>query len=150
MKVADILKAKGAAVNAIKPTDTIAALSDMLRERRVGAAVVTSDGRGLEGVITERDILFAVGVHGPALASLPVSVLMTRKVITCTPRDSIAHVASTMQAHKFRHIPVVDEDRIVGMISIRDVLNQRVDELQQQAAHLRSFATTDAVVQQDR
>lgn len=150
MQVADILQAKGYAVIAIKPTDTVAALSELLRTNRVGAAVVSTDGQLIEGVITERDVVYAVSVHGAALPAMQVSSLMTRNVITCTPRDSIAHVAATMLARKFRHLPVVEGGRVVGMVSIRDVLNQRVDELQQQTAHLRAFATTDVVMQQDR
>lgn len=146
MQVADILQAKGFTVISIKPTDTIAALSQLLRARRVGAAVVSSDGKRLEGVITERDICYAVAVHGAALHTVPVATLMTSNVITCTPKDSVAHVASTMLSRKFRHIPVVDHGKVVGMVSIRDVLNLRVDELQQQTAHLRSFAQSESVL----
>lgn len=150
MNVADILDVKGYMVVAIKPTESIAALCQLLRAKRVGAAVVSSDGRKLEGVITERDIAYALGAHDGNLQGHTVATLMTRNVITCTPKDSVAHVASTMLSHKFRHIPVVEQDRVVGMVSIRDVLNQRVDELQQQTAQLRSFATETNVVIQDR
>lgn len=150
MQVADILQAKGNTVISIKPTDTISALSQLLRARRVGAAVVSSDGKRMEGVITERDICYAIGTHGANLHTLPVASLMTSNVITCTPRDSVAHVASTMLSRKFRHLPVVDQGKVVGMVSIRDVLNLRVDELQQQTAHLRSFATQSDSALQDR
>ena len=150
MQVADILDAKGYTVVAIKPADTVAALSQLLRTKRVGAAVVSTDGRRIDGVITERDITYAIAEHGAGLHALPVSAIMTRNVITCTPSDSIAHVASTMLSRKFRHLPVVADGRVVGMVSIRDVLNQRVDELQQVTAQLRSFASSDVVALQDR
>lgn len=150
VKVAEILARKNAAVITIKPTDTIEALSRLLRHHRVGAATVSSDGRRVEGVITERDVVYAVATHGADLAKTPVSALMTRQVITCAPGDAAGQVASIMQSHRFRHIPVVENDLLIGMVSIRDVLNLRVDELQQQAAMLRNYAMNAAPVPQDR
>ena len=149
MKVADILAKKPALIVTIKPTDSIADLSLLLRERRIGAAVVSSDGHSVEGVISERDIAYGLAVHKGEMHTIPVATLMTRAVITCTPADSVGHVGSTMMARNIRHIPVVDGQRLVGMVSIRDVLNVRVDELQQQTAHLRTFVA-QAQPAQDR
>ncbi len=145
MNVADILASKGNSVIKIRPSDTIGMLSERLREKRVGAAVVSSDGSTIDGVITERDVTFGLAVHKAGLYALPVSELMTKTVIKCAPRDNIALVASTMIARHIRHIPVEDDGQIVGMVSIRDVLNLRVDELQQHTAMLRTF-----VAQADR
>ncbi len=139
MNVASILAAKGSAVVTIRPTDTVGALCERLRERRIGAAVVSSDGQAVEGVISERDVAYGLAVHKAELASLPVSALMTRTVITCSPSDSVSSVAATMIAHTIRHIPVQDGGRLVGMVSIRDVLNVRVEDLQRQASQLRAF-----------
>jgi CBS domain-containing protein len=150
VNVADILARKAAGTITIKPTDTIADLSLLLRERRIGGAVVTSDGQTIEGVITERDIAYGLAAHKEKLHAMPVSALMTRTVITCTPRDSAGHVASTMMSRSIRHLPVVEGDRFVGMVSIRDVLNYRVDELQRTTAQLRTFVAQAEQPPQDR
>lgn len=141
MNVANILAVKGSAVVTIKPSDTIEVLSQRLREKRIGAAIVSSDGQTIDGVISERDIAYGLAVHKGDLHTLPVSTLMTKTVIVCSPNDKISDVASTMLARNVRHLPVKEEERLVGMISIRDVLNLRVDELQRQASLLRAFAS---------
>ncbi len=150
MKVADILAVKGRTVVTVKPTDTIAALSQLLREKRIGAAIVSSDGQLFEGVISERDIAYGLSVHKSDLHGMPVSALMTKAVITCSPEDNVAQVASTMLARNIRHLPVEHEKRLIGMISMRDVLNSRLDELQRQASMLRAFASSTDVTPQDR
>ena len=141
MNVASILAVKGSAVITVKPTDTIGTLSQRLRERRIGAAVVSRDGTTIEGVISERDIAFSVDLHAADIYKLPVSALMTKTVVTCSPRDKLADVASTMLARNIRHLPVEEGNRLVGMISIRDVLKHRLDDLQQQTNLLRAFAS---------
>ncbi len=141
MTVAEILAAKGSKVITIKPSDTITTLCECLREKRIGAAVVSSDGTTVDGVITERDVAFGLAVHKSDLHALPVSELMTKAVITCSPHDNVALVASTMLARNIRHLPVEEQGRVVGMISIRDVLNWRVSELQYQTGLLRAFVS---------
>jgi CBS domain-containing protein len=139
VKVAEILAAKASGVITIKPSDTVATLAQRLREKRIGAAVVSSDGQTIEGVISERDIAYGLAVHKANLHTLLVSALMTKAVITCSPNDDIGHVASTMRSRNIRHLPVEDGGRVVGMVSIRDVLNSRVDELQHHTAMLRAY-----------
>ena len=151
MKVSDILAAKGPRVVTVRPSETIGALSQRLRENHIGAAVVSANGQAVDGVISERDIAYAVAIHQADLHTLPVSQLMTRTVITCAPHESVANVASTMRARNIRHIPVEEEGRLVGMVSIRDVLNYRTDDLQQQTNLLRAFAShTERDPAQDR
>jgi CBS domain-containing protein len=141
VKVANILAVKAAAIITIGPSDTIAALSERLREKRIGAAIVSSDGRAIEGVISERDVAYGLAVHKGDLLTMPVSALMTKAVVTCSPGDDISVVASTMLARNIRHLPVEEEGRLVGMISMRDVLNSRLDELQRQTSLLRAMAS---------
>ena len=150
MNVKEILARKRPNIISVKPTDTIEFLCRILRENHVGAAVVSGDGQTLDGVITERDITYGLAVHKGELHALPVSALMTRTVITCSPDERVAIVASTMLSSKIRHIPVVKDARVVGMVSIRDVLNVRVDELQQLTAQLRTFVSETERPPQDR
>lgn len=140
MKVSDILARKGASVVTIRPTDTIVTLSQLLKEKRIGAVVVSSDGNAIDGFVSERDLAYGLAAHKGDLHTMPVSAIMTKSVITCAPDDNVVKVASTMQLRNVRHVPVVDGNRAVGMISIRDVLNLRVDELQRETAMLRSSA----------
>ena len=150
MSVAELLAHKGGAIFTIKPNETIAALSQLLREKRIGAAVVSLDGATVEGVISERDIAYGLATHKDALHQLPVSALMTKAVICCSPQDTVGFVASTMMSRNIRHVPVADNDRFVGMVSMRDVLNWRLVELQQQTAQLRSFVAQTSTPPQDR
>lgn len=150
MRVSDVLNAKGRNVVTIKPSNTAAELSLLLRERRIGAVIVSNDGVTIDGVISERDLAYSLCSGGAKLHERPVSDLMTRQVITCSPHDSVGHVVSTMRARNIRHVPVVVDGRIAGMLSIRDMLNVRVDELQRQTAELRSFATMTQPTLEDR
>jgi CBS domain-containing protein len=150
VKVADILALKGSIIITIEPSESLAALSKLLRDKRIGAAVVSSDGQTIDGVISERDIAYGLSVHRAELHTLPVSALMTKAVITCSPGDDVAKVASTMLSRNIRHIPVHDASGLIGMVSIRDVLNVRLDELQQETAQLRSLVNQSDREPQDR
>jgi CBS domain-containing protein len=150
MNVLEILKRKGSLVVTIRPSDSVEALSRLLRERRIGAVVVSDDGITIDGVVSERDVAYSLCIHKTELSSLPVSEIMTRNVITCSPDDDVAKVASAMHGHRIRHIPVVDGNRACGMVSIRDLLNVRVDQLQEEAAMLRTLANGSQEEIQDR
>jgi CBS domain-containing protein len=150
VKVADILASKGSLVITIKPTDSIGTLSRLLCDKRIGAAVVSSNGSSVDGVISERDIAYGLSIHTANLHALPVSALMTKTVITCSPNDGIAKVASTMLARNIRHVPVEDGNTLIGMVSIRDVLNSRLDELQRETALLRNFVNQTDREPEDR
>jgi CBS domain-containing protein len=150
VKVVQVLDANAKQMVTIKPSETVARLCEVLAAARVGAAVVTTDGTRIEGVITERDITFGLAKHGQALLAIPVASIMTSNVITCAAEDDVGQVASTMLSRGFRHIPVQGNGRPVGMVSIRDVLQSRVDELNQQTALLRSYANSAMAPIEDR
>ena len=150
MNVSEILKRKGSVVVTTKPSASVAALSKLLRERRIGAVVVSDDGVTIDGCVSERDVAYSLCIHKADLSSMPVSEIMTKDVITCSPDDDVAKVASAMHAHRIRHIPVVEGNRACGMVSIRDLLNVRVDELQKEAALLRTIANGSQAKIQDR
>ncbi|MGI9522249.1 MAG: CBS domain-containing protein [Hyphomicrobiaceae bacterium] len=150
MKVQDILTSKGSAIVTVKSTETIATLSELLREHRIGAAVVSNNGQTIDGVISERDIAYGLASHPTGLHALPVSELMTGTVVTCSPNDLVARVASTMLSRNIRHLPVQDDGHLIGMVSIRDILKERVDELQQKTALLHSLANKTDRPPEDR
>jgi CBS domain-containing protein len=139
VKVADLLATKSPALLTIKPTDTIAILARRLQQGRVGAMIVSEDGQSVEGIISERDVAYGLAVHRGALHALPVAALMTKKVITCSPTDSLAEVANVMSERHIRHLPVIDGDRLTGIIGMRDVLMHRLEEMQRVTRLLGSF-----------
>lgn len=140
MRVADVLKGKGAEIKSISPTATIRELSERLRVADVGAMIVSTGNGDIAGIVTERDIVRAFATHGSALESMPVSEIMTRRVVTCSPSDGISQIARTMTERRFRHLPVRDGERLVGIVSIGDVLKRRIDEVQLEANVLRDYA----------
>lgn len=150
MNVSDILKRKRAGIITIKPTDTVADLSQVLKENRIGAVVVSADGNTIDGFVTERDLAYSLCVHKSGLHALPVSSIMADSVISCEPGDDVVKVASHMHARHVRHIPVVSDGRAIGMISIRDLLNIRVEEMNQETAMLRGAFNRGPTEPQDR
>ncbi|MGC1586944.1 MAG: CBS domain-containing protein [Rhodomicrobium sp.] len=124
----------------VKPSETIGGLARRLRLAGVGAMIVSRDGHSLEGIITERDIAYALASHAEDLHEMRVSDLMTTQVVTCSPQDLIADVARIMTSRRFRHMPVKEGDRLVGVISIGDVLKHRLSEIELEANVLRDIA----------
>ena len=124
MNIEEILTAKGKVPVTVRPNETMTALAELLRKNHVGAAVVSEDGERIAGVITERDIAYGLATHGAELHALPVSALMTEKVVTCSPLEPVARVASTMLSRRIRHMPVEKDGRLLGMLSIRDILKE--------------------------
>lgn len=132
-KVADIMQAKPPGALTIRPSDSVAMLARRLQQERLGAMIVSKDGRTVDGIISERDVAYALALYRGELHALPVAALMTRNVVTCHPQDSVAEVARIMAARHFRHVPVVDGDRLVGVIGMRDIFMHRLDEMEHAA-----------------
>ena len=130
MSVGEILKAKGADVQTIEGDATVADAVDRLRDERVGALVVSSDGQTVEGVFSERDVVKGLADHRDALLSMTVSDLMTTSVTTCSPEDRVEKIMLEMTERRARHFPVVADGRLVGIVSIGDVVKNRLDEVQ--------------------
>ena len=140
MTVANVLKSKRPAVLWVSPAQSVGEVAERLRSAEVGVMIVSNNGESLQGLISERDIAHGLAVHGAALLSLKASDLMTRSVITCAPGDSVADIARIMTMRRIRHIPVLDGGRIVGVISIGDVLKSRISEIELEANVLRDLA----------
>jgi len=130
MTVANILKSKGSsAVETILPTATVQDAAKLLAEKKFGCLVVSRDGVRAEGILSERDIVREVGRRGATVLGESVETVMTRQVITCTRSDKAVAVLSTMTESRFRHMPVVEGDQMVGIITIGDVVKYRLEEL---------------------
>jgi CBS domain-containing protein len=128
--VSTILKAKTAeGVITIAPGSTVAEAAQVLSAKRIGAVIVSPDGRALAGILSERDIVRELGRRGAACLTDKVDTLMTRKVVTCTPSDRTNAVLQLMTDGRFRHMPVMQGDEMVGLISIGDVVKVRISEL---------------------
>ncbi len=130
MLVHQILKAKSDdGVFTIKPGTTVAAAAQELSSRRIGAVIVSKDGKAAEGILSERDIVRELGKRGPSCLSENVDDMMTRDLVGCSREDDAVHVLEQMTQGRFRHMPVMDGDHMIGLISIGDVVKARLSEL---------------------
>ncbi|MDO9383904.1 MAG: CBS domain-containing protein [Hyphomicrobiaceae bacterium] len=143
-KVADVLEQKGDSVSTIQPTDTIATLSRRLRDEQVGALIVSADGRSVDGIISERDVAYALATHLGELHSMPVSALMTKTVISCAPTDKISDAAKVLRENRIRHLPVTDGKTLLGVIGMRDILIQRLDDIRHSTKKVTHLVNTNA------
>jgi CBS domain-containing protein len=141
MKVSDILHAKGSNVVTVPPTATVMTLVHRLKMERVGAAIVTRDGKTIDGIISERDVAWGLAEHGADLLDFRVADVMTKSVLTCTPDDTITSIARIMTERRLRHLPVLSQGDLAGVVSIGDVVKHRIDEMQLEANVLRDYAT---------
>lgn len=141
MTVRAILDTKGHHVLNVEPGDKLSAAVKLLSERRIGAVLVMSQGR-LEGILSERDIVRVLGERGAGVLEEPVNSVMTRKVISCREKDTVSEIMETMTNGKFRHLPVVEGGKVVGLISIGDVVKWRVSEYEREQEALREYIKT--------
>ncbi|AKS33430.1 CBS domain-containing protein [Mycolicibacterium goodii] len=140
MRIADVLKNKGTAVVTISPQATVAELLAGLAEMNIGAMVVMGKS-GLEGIVSERDVVRQLHKRGSSLLAQPVSSIMTSVVATCTPRDTVDHLNVLMTHNRVRHIPVLDDGRLAGIVSIGDVVKTRMEELETEQQQLQAYIT---------
>ena len=141
MTVRAILDSKGHQIQSVEPDVKLAATIKILAERKIGAVLVMSKGQ-IEGILSERDIVRVLGERGAAVLDEPVSAVMTRKVISCKQSDTVSSIMETMTSEKFRHLPVIEEGRVVGLISIGDVVKWRVREYEMEQEALCEYIKT--------
>jgi len=142
MKVQDILATKGGSVLTIDPIATVGSAAKILAQHRIGALVVTGPGQRVVGIVSERDIVHVLASRGAAAMDLPLTDIMTRKVATCGAADTIASIMELMTAGKFRHVPVVEQGQLAGIISIGDVVKHRLQEMELEQNALRDYIQT--------
>jgi CBS domain-containing protein len=138
MRIADVLSSKGAAVATIAPAATVTQLLASLAALNIGAMVVAGPD-GLAGIVSERDVVRKLHERGGSLLGQPVSEIMTTVVATCTPRDTVDHLAVLMTQNRVRHVPVVDDGRLVGIVSIGDIVKIRMEELETEQQQLQDY-----------
>ncbi|MDQ3641959.1 MAG: CBS domain-containing protein [Actinomycetota bacterium] len=137
MKVESILKIKGRDVETVRPDTSVVIAMHRLAVLGIGALVVSSDGERVDGVLSERDVVQGLNKHGARLLDLPVREVMSQRVPTCAPEDSLRSVMAEMTRSRNRHLPVVAGERLVGIVSIGDVVKHRLDEMQLETNVLR-------------
>ena len=142
MTVHAILSRKGRDVVTIAPTAQLSEAVKMLAARRIGAVIVTGADNRVAGILSERDIVRSLGERGPAALDDNVAAVMTRKVTTCAEADTISVIMERMTTGKFRHVPVIEQDRVVGVVSIGDVVKHRPKEMEHESAALRDYIQT--------
>jgi CBS domain-containing protein len=142
MNVKTILAAKGGEIITIEPTATLSAAVRLLTDRRIGALLVLGADRRIVGILSERDIVRALAERGSAVLDDPVGQVMTRKVVTCNDSETVAGVMERMTQGKFRHLPVVEQSRLIGVVSIGDVVKHRLHEMEHESAAMRDYIQT--------
>ena len=137
MKVEPILRAKGGEVRTIAPDASVSLAAHRMSTERIGCLVVTRDGATVDGLVTERDLVRAMARHGNAASAMRIADVMSVDVPWCHLDDDLAEVMQTMTRRRYRHVPVVDGKRLVGLVSIGDVVKHRLEELELEKQVLR-------------
>ena len=142
MQISQLLRHKGREVATIDGSESVRAALGVLADKGIGALVVSSDGRRIDGIVSERDVARGLHAHGAGLLAQPVSSVMTAEVHTCSPHMSVHDLARTMTDHRVRHVPVVEDGALVGIVSIGDVVKARLDELEEERKQLVDYIQT--------
>lgn len=139
MLVSDILNNKGRDVCTVAPDTPVAQAVATLAEKRIGCIVVTTDGGALAGILSERDVVRMLAQKGGDVLDEPVSALMTAKVVTCSANQTISAVMEMMTTGRFRHVPVIEDGRLAGMVSIGDVVKHRLEETEEEVRQMAAY-----------
>ena len=143
MTVARILTGKGdVQVITCKTADTVESLTRVLAKNRIGAILIVDDDGKLAGIVSERDIVRAISSDGREILDNPASSIMTSKVVTCTPQDKVTALMGLMTENRIRHLPVMEDGQIKGVISIGDVVKARIEEAERAAAEMQQYITS--------
>ncbi|HZC90098.1 MAG TPA: CBS domain-containing protein [Mycobacterium sp.] len=140
MRIADVLRSKGGEVVTIGPDATVTELLDGLAGHNIGAMVVVGDG-GVVGIVSERDVVRQLHKHGASVLSKPVDEIMTAVVSTCSKADTVDSLTLLMTENRVRHVPVLDDGNLIGIVSIGDVVKTRMEELESEHEQLQSYIT---------
>jgi CBS domain-containing protein len=141
MKMAGILRAKGTKVTTARTHTKIRTIAHRMKLERIGAVVITEDDKTVQGIVSERDVLYGLIDQGTDLFDMQASDLMSRESPTCTREDNIKRVMALMTQRRVRHVPVIEDGGLVGLVSIGDLVKCRLEEMEAEANVLRDYAT---------
>jgi CBS domain-containing protein len=139
MTVAQILKSKGRNVVTASADDTVRSIASTLTERRIGAVIIVEKDGSIDGIISERDIVHAIAKNGPKALDMKARQIMTEDVHTCEPADSEAELMALMTNQRIRHLPVLENGKLAGMISIGDVVKYRMEAIEREADEMKQY-----------
>ncbi len=142
MIIANILKVKGRSVTTARPDDTVQEIADRLAQKKIGAIVIVGGGGSVTGIISERDLIRVIAQRGADALSMPVSEVMTREVVVCGEATSVDDIMEMMTNGRFRHLPVVEEGRLVGIVSIGDIVKHHIAEVELEVSAMRGYFAT--------
>ncbi|MFC4856637.1 CBS domain-containing protein [Actinophytocola glycyrrhizae] len=139
MRVADVLRSKGSEVATVPPRLSVSGLLEDLARHNIGAMVVADETGNVIGIVSERDVVRGLHERGADLLTAPVEEIMTTRVVTCGPNEGVDSLAAVMTARRIRHMPVIDDGRLVGIVSIGDVVKSRIQQLESDREQLESY-----------
>ena len=142
MNIGQILKVKGRSVSTARQGDSVQEIANRLSQRKIGAIVVVGDNGVVSGIISERDLIRVIAQHGAKALSMPASDVMTREVVTCSETTPVDEIMEMMTTGRFRHVPVIDDGALVGIISIGDVVKHHVAEVELEVTAMRGYLAT--------
>ena len=139
MSVATILKQKGAAIFTVSPGDSVQTIVDTLARHRIGAVLVTDGAGNIAGIVSERDVVRAMSGDAASVVRKTAADIMTARVRTCSPSDTESELVALMTEHRIRHLPVVANGKVTGLISIGDVVKHRMESMEREAEEMKSY-----------
>lgn len=142
MNVATILKEKGRAVSTAPPDATLLDVAAKLSAKRIGSIVIVGDSGQVAGIVSERDIIRAIAARGTAALGCPVAEIMTRDIVSCRESTTVDELMSTMTQGRFRHLPVIEDGRLAGIVSIGDVVKNHIAEVEMEVSAMRGYLAT--------
>ncbi len=142
MNVAAVLKAKGRAVATASPMTTLQEIATQLAAKKIGAIVLVDDAGGVVGIISERDVIRAVATTGEGVLGAPAANVMTRTVVSCTEGQTIEELMTVMTRGRFRHVPVIENGKLTGIVSIGDVVKHHIAEVEMEVSAMRGYLAT--------
>lgn len=142
MNIGQILKAKGRAVATARPDTSLLEIANKLAQKKIGAIVVVGDKGEVVGIVSERDIIRKLGERGPAVLNEPVSQSMTANVISCQELSTLDEIMEIMTQGRFRHVPVIEDGALVGIVSIGDVVKNHIAEVEMEVTAMRGYFVT--------
>ncbi len=142
MNIGHILKVKGRSVSTARQVDNVQEIANRLSQRKIGAIVIIGDNGVVSGIISERDVIRVIAQHGTKALLMPVSEVMTRDVVSCTEATPVDEIMAMMTTGRFRHVPVIEDGALVGIISIGDVVKHHVAEVELEVSAMRGYLAT--------